>query len=998
MSSKRIYRSDLLEMSKNRVVKQGYANLMKLQRNELAEIAKHFKLKRVGRTKQSIAKSLVQFNHSRSIDYSDMSVIERNRIIKNGTVAQLKEIAKQYDIGFAQRIKKGDLQDRIRDHFSVKGQNAHTNEYTKVVKNQRFKITEYHVADMDYEKQLILNKVKALYKIERKKFGNQRVLINLSAIAQTIAQDKKDGLLGQQQTWNLYALGYREVENKEDIEQLVNDWMKKIKDGLLKLEIESLNIILIEKLTLFRVAFKYIDRNKGGAYLQMDPKYDQVIFNPKGCCLIECLKYCGVEIDVSKKLSQLGLDEKSLIPTNRISRLTDEQNVKVAVYHLNDDNSLSNPTYYPKKCPEGHLFIKLFLHKNHYMVIKNLPQFKKLLKDYKDEDFQVEREESVVVEKKKGLKMFYPRYFKKEELQIDTHYFWNVQDDSCSITSLKSSLEGKVDMVITGEDYLDKFITLVKQICKRQQEQFETMDCYIRCPYNERDEMRRQYIVKFWSHNGGRLDKIKYKDRPIGKIFSRDGLLLMGKNEFVEFRDFYSHCNFELVDLCKEFAIQNQNVVVTIGQCFNYYSKMIHEITGLDAGRYPTAPSMVYKLLIKGWSEKFQGLSTKGFPNQKTIGIVRDFEFEDFVRLSVYGGRCSVQKQEFTSKQFNLMDDWNDEKKRQEIYTNVTDFYHDVDANSLYPSAMIFNKFPIGEPYKIQQCDCERIAKLLMSLKYDRHCIVDVTVTFPSEFVCGTLPGSYNFEEKRGVFNSVDLMEAVRYNCVKIVIHSGYEWLESDYIFDESIGKIIKLRLEAKKNGQVVLSSVLKRIPNSAYGSLLRKKILEETTVFKNVNDLDNFLVSGADIIGLSHFDEEKCFVKYNRERTLYDIDRPSHLGSFVTAYARKIMNSVINKFDGFTNERLTFANTDTDSLHISNEAYQMLMNEKVTYRDSEISIFGEGLGQFSNELPKGSKIVKAVWQSKKVYLLDYIYPCEGGFKRSEKVANRKRLKLNVLE
>ena len=63
-------------------------------------------------------------------------------------------------------------------------------------------------------------------------------------------------------------------------------------------------------------------------------------------------------------------------------------------------------------------------------------------------------------------------------------------------------------------------------------------------------------------------------------------------------------------------------------------------------------------------------------------------------------------------------------------------------------------------------------------------------------------------------------------------------------------------------------------------------------------------------------------------------IDRfPSHLGAFISAYSKVIMNRCIDAFDGFNNRENVFCYTDTDSMILHHGDVEKLQRKKSSIR-----------------------------------------------------------------
>jgi hypothetical protein len=94
----------------------------------------------------------------------------------------------------------------------------------------------------------------------------------------------------------------------------------------------------------------------------------------------------------------------------------------------------------------------------------------------------------------------------------------------------------------------------------------------------------------------------------------------------------------------------------------------------------------------------------------------------------------------------------------------------------------------------------------------------------------------------------------------------------------------------------------------------------------------------------------------------------PAILGSFVFAYARQVMNEVLERVNGFNDWDATFAYTDTDCYHLHSQQYLQL---KKMYPE----LFGNDMGQFHDDIDEvhDGKVIRAIWISPKLYILEVI-------------------------
>ena len=97
-------------------------------------------------------------------------------------------------------------------------------------------------------------------------------------------------------------------------------------------------------------------------------------------------------------------------------------------------------------------------------------------------------------------------------------------------------------------------------------------------------------------------------------------------------------------------------------------------------------------------------------------------------------------------------------------------------------------------------------------------------------------------------------------------------------------------------------------------------------------------------------------------ERRVDKITKPRQLGAFVTAYSRRIMLFYMKEIDP-TLQSMIFTYTDTDSLHISGQAYLDLMAKGLIKTKKEAE-----LGYLCSDIKNEGVILKEVNLAPKTY------------------------------
>jgi len=407
---------------------------------------------------------------------------------------------------------------------------------------------------------------------------------------------------------------------------------------------------------------------------------------------------------------------------------------------------------------------------------------------------------------------------------------------------------------------------------------------------------------------------------------------------------------------------------------YDKYCETIYSNLHVDPSRYLTLPSFSYDYIIDKAIEK----------SNNEIYLLKDFILEKFIRNSVVGGRCFVQKSYFQTQHYDEFQQWKQltEYLKHELYSKVDDSLVDLDTNSLYPSAMKLFKYPIGVPDVLGVEEFDRVKDSLNSNNYKYLSIVECDMSFTNvanqctplvSVVCKEGNRIFDFTSKKNiVLSSVDIEESVKYNNARIdKMHNIVEWKKSEFLFKESIENLFELR---KKNKTNSLGHAMKLYMNSSYGKMIMKIVDSSIKIFDDNDKFEDCLIQG-NVKGFNVMNETQVFAEVKNKITTNNIKNPSYLGVFILFYSKRIMNTAIHSISGFTNWNNTFYYTDTDSMIIKQSLLEQIKNTQVKYDTMEpISLFGDELGQMHNDLDlKNSKIIKGIWIRPKCYILEYI-------------------------
>jgi hypothetical protein len=580
-----------------------------------------------------------------------------------------------------------------------------------------------------------------------------------------------------------------------------------------------------------------------------------------------------------------------------------------------------------------------------------------------------------------------------------------------------------------GYDCIDRFVDELKKMNKEASK--EHLKKYPKAGYNKFtfEMTKKEFTRKIYGHNSARYDNflILKKMFGISNIIEKNGIISLSAMDYIQFVDNYRHCPFSLHALCESFEVpkelcktsfphdfvnENKDInyvgsipdsnywpkykipdefkemevfdfkkvsieyqkldCISLMMCFQSYTELMIEVTGLNPSNFLTAPSMSYNYVINNISKNNE------------IELIKDLKIDSFIRKSTVGGRCFVQKSKYeveNQKEFNEFNDLPTEDKAR-MYKSCVNYCVDVDQTSLYPASCYLFKYPVGASEVIEDVKLEQKMNELNAQNYKYLSVICCDITFTDKnIICPIISSKENgrnvyslTDKKNIVLTSVDIEEAIKHNKAKITkIHSMIEWKKSAYIFRECIGNLFDQRVKAKKEKKEALSFVLKLLMNSSYGKFIQKIIDTSSKIVTEVDKFDDYLYE-MNLKSWSPLNDEQMFMEFKKKLTKKDIKNPCHIGVFILAFSKRIMNNAIEKFNGFTDWNNTFFYTDTDSMIVTNKVYELLQKENVIYDGKEIPMVGENLGQLHDDLElKDSKIIKGIWIRPKLYLLEYI-------------------------
>lgn len=362
----------------------------------------------------------------------------------------------------------------------------------------------------------------------------------------------------------------------------------------------------------------------------------------------------------------------------------------------------------------------------------------------------------------------------------------------------------------------------------------------------------------------------------------------------------------------------------------------------------------------------------------KDVTISTNTVTTNFIRQSIMGGRLLHWKKLIGWKEEDIQEiidpnfDKNSKKedvKQLDKNKFDKDDYICLDANSLYPSAMYIGQFPIGE-FKVNNSPNlefmdEQLSKgnmFLAEVTLDAGNIRYPLIPYKTEEGNLIYPANSKFEypvgsgkivDFRGVYTSVEIEQAKLMGYKITGIFRIMYWTRKERIFEGLIKKLYeeRSRLKKEKNPMEYLCKILL---NSLYGKNLEK--ISTMTIFSEFGSKKRRSEHFNHVIWENEEPMPNGQSEKNIELTRPKENKPTHIGAFILAYARAIMNSLILKL-GPAN----IAYSDTDSVYVRKSALKGLETK-------------EGLCNFKNDYGESSTIVRAMIIDIKRYLLELNY------------------------
>jgi DNA polymerase elongation subunit (family B) len=388
--------------------------------------------------------------------------------------------------------------------------------------------------------------------------------------------------------------------------------------------------------------------------------------------------------------------------------------------------------------------------------------------------------------------------------------------------------------------------------------------------------------------------------------------------------------------------------VLGMKEVFEKFSAMVYDLFKVHMTEFITLSAMSYAI----WTQSV-----------KEILELPDTTKYEFIRESLYGGRTYPMVREFTSKHYyDIVENQDDPAKLKDIYKTMDDWIFNADVTSLYPTAMVNFEYPVGHS--------KWVSESMVDVNNLQCGIYDVEIETNKNLIVPILPTkmgnggiSWDLYDRRGVYTSTDLQNALKFGYKITKVHKGLVWEKTANIFNEYIQKCYKIKSENEDNP--VLRQVGKILMNALYGKMLERARFEENKFCNNINDVYLF-TRDFDTTDIQFIKDKVVMIGIPKDKSISDdrVRKPSQVGTFILSFSRRIMLNAMTAICP-TLDKHFFTYTDTDSLHIHASTLPGL---------KEKGWLEKGLGNLSDDA-KGGKIFREINLAPKLYMYLCLMP-----------------------
>jgi hypothetical protein len=403
------------------------------------------------------------------------------------------------------------------------------------------------------------------------------------------------------------------------------------------------------------------------------------------------------------------------------------------------------------------------------------------------------------------------------------------------------------------------------------------------------------------------------------------------------------------------------NDVKCLKELFAVFNGIVHKLEGVNITSFVTLSHMAYEI----W--------TNTAPN-RVIEVFRELEKYDVVNQSSYGGRCYPLKKETKTLYFEEV--MSKEIDFDKLY-HLKQYINNADATSLYSASMKGTpmcpvKYPTG-PSRWSENPEQDFKDEKLGVYYvkwdcpDKKLRVAVLPVRTGDGMLQTINGG------EGYYTNIDIENALSCGYTFEFTGKALVWdSSSDTVFDEYVLKWFRIKQEnSGKNGNKSLRKIAKLMLNALFGKMLQRVKSDGHQFCYNIKDIWAFRRK-YQIKDWMFFDSDngRCLRlegNLHGEKVEANIRKPRQLGAFILAYSRRLMIYYMKQIDPSLHSTI-FTYHDTDSLHITGEAHQMLV-EKGLYKSEEEA----ELGLLCNDIEDEGLIIYEKNIASKNYMYKYI-------------------------
>lgn len=322
------------------------------------------------------------------------------------------------------------------------------------------------------------------------------------------------------------------------------------------------------------------------------------------------------------------------------------------------------------------------------------------------------------------------------------------------------------------------------------------------------------------------------------------------------------------------------------------------------------------------------------------------------------------------------------------ICKEINEILNDLDATSLYPSAMdrLTNEMglPKGEAKNIENEDYKDKKYYIIEIK-----LLKINKKQMNPFIAIRRKNKIDYvntinEPEIITVDKITLEDYIKFHQIEYEFIKGVYW---DNGANPKMGGIVNILFNERKRYKNmktdegdILQELIKLILNSLYGKTITTKSKRTTKIInKNIYDkkndiwssdnegLNNYICSNFNnIIKYTELNDKQVIIEEYKTDFSYNL---GHIGCLVLSYSKRIMNEVMGLA---SDNKINIYYQDTDSLIMRNEDIPILT--KLYKNEYDKDLIGGELGQFKSDYNlKGAvgEIVatKALFLGKKSYI-----------------------------